>query len=84
MIGRSETFIQYLADEMHVEYEWDSNAGISLGGVKKWGTFIKWRVVGDRKWQRFTIWDLHPFDKDLHTQVRAAIRKQWVKEATRA
>lgn len=49
------------------EYEYDAEPtdGVSLtDGKAWWGTHVKYRKVGARKWQRFNIVDIHSWELD--------------------
>jgi len=46
-----------------VEHTVTADAGIYLSsGERWWGSRIKWRREGERKWRSFVVTDLHPFD----------------------
>lgn len=47
------------------EYQAEAEGGITLSeGVKWWGTRVRYRRVGvaDRRWTKFLLVDVHPFD----------------------
>lgn len=49
------------------EYEYTSEPtdGVTLGdGQAWWGSHIRYRKVGARRWQTFTLIDVHSWDTD--------------------
>jgi len=49
------------------EYEYDAEPtdGVSLnGGGAWWGLAVRWRKAGARRWERFTLIDVHSWDSD--------------------
>lgn len=47
------------------EYVAEPTDGVSLSdGTAWWGTHVKYRRVGARKWQRFHLVDVHSWDAE--------------------
>lgn len=49
------------------EFEWDAepNEGVSLSsGEAWWGTRVKYRKLGARRWQHFNLVDSHSWDTE--------------------
>ncbi len=55
------TIIQ--ANGRDVEYDAQAEAGIYLRTHERWwGSRIRWRFDGDRRWHKVLAVDVHPFD----------------------
>lgn len=66
------------AARLAFEYEAEAEAGVSLGdGQRWWGTRIRYRELGTRRWQRTVLLDVHPLDTDaVELALHAYIAKQ--------
>lgn len=58
------TTYQYLAE---------ASGGVSLTtGDRWWGTWLKYRAAGDRRWRTVTLVDTHPFEQEKIAAALAA------------
>lgn len=64
----------HVANGKRYEYAVEPTEGFTLGdGRSWWGSHVRWRIEGTRRWQRFNLIDAHSWDAP---KITAAIEAQ--------
>lgn len=64
---------------LHYEYDAEAEAGVTLSkpSTRWWGSRIRYRLIGTRRWSRLLVLDIHPFDKEnIETALRVHLANE--------